>query len=242
MSSALDLMFAWCGSVPPVGGLAVGMFLAGLAGGPAHCAPMCGGFVLGQVADRMVRLPAHHLCEWRRAGLAVLAPYHLGPITTYALLGGFAGAAGALTLRYPAISGALLLTAALFCLWRGIGGALPSVPASVPWGRWIARRTRTISRGGFAAEYAMGLLLGLLPCGLLYGALIAAAAAPDMVSGGAAMAAFGLGTVPTLIAVGVLGQAAGRRWMGWLRAVMPGVMLLNALLLTVLAAQRLATL
>ena len=44
----------WCGSLPWSGGLLIGLFLAGAAGSTMHCVPMCGGFVLGQVADRMV--------------------------------------------------------------------------------------------------------------------------------------------------------------------------------------------
>ena len=62
-------MAALCGSAGvaiPQGGLLVGLLLAGAAGSPMHCVPMCGGFVLGQVADRMALLPTAQLCEWRR--------------------------------------------------------------------------------------------------------------------------------------------------------------------------------
>jgi sulfite exporter TauE/SafE len=49
----------------------------------------------------------------------------------------------------------------------------------------------------------MGLLWGWLPCGLVYGALVAAAFAGSAEAGAAAMAAFGLGTLPWLLAAGV---------------------------------------
>jgi sulfite exporter TauE/SafE len=49
------------------------------------------------------------------------------------------------------------------------------------------------------------------------------------------MLSFGLGTVPALVAVGIAGQAAGRRWHRGVAAAAPVVMLLNATLLIVLA-------
>jgi sulfite exporter TauE/SafE len=52
------------------------------------------------------------------------------------------------------------------------------------------------------------------------------------------MAAFGLGTVPSLMAVGIAGQAAGRRWQRTVATFAPAVMVLNAGLLIVLALQR----
>ena len=52
------------------------------------------------------------------------------------------------------------------------------------------------------------------------------------------MIAFGLGTVPSLMVVGVAGQAAGRSWNRGVTAAAPVVMALNAVLLLVLAWQR----
>ncbi len=54
------------------------------------------------------------------------------------------------------------------------------------------------------------------------------------------MVAFGLGTVPSLVAVGIAGQAAGRRWQRATASIAPAVMLLNAALLTVLAVRAIA--
>jgi sulfite exporter TauE/SafE len=55
--------------------------------------------------------------------------------------------------------------------------------------------------------FALGALWGWLPCGMVYGALVVALASGDPVSGALTMAAFGLGTLPNLLA---LGYAAGR--------------------------------
>jgi uncharacterized protein len=54
-----------------------------------------------------------------------------------------------------------------------------------------------------AASYGTGLLWGALPCGLVYGALTAAAFAGSPAAGAAAMLAFGIGTLPWLLAAGV---------------------------------------
>jgi uncharacterized protein len=57
--------------------------------------------------------------------------------------------------------------------------------------------------------------------------------------GAAAMVAFGLGTVPVLMVIGVAGHAVGRRWNRSVTVAAPVLMVLNAALLLVLAWQRL---
>lgn len=81
----------------------------------------------------------------------------------------------------------------------------------------------------------LGLLLSALPCGLLYAALAAAAAAGSALAGGLAMLAFVAGTVPALSGVALLGrffgQAVGPAW----RVVGALLFLLNATVLAGLA-------
>src|SRR5487761_2605674 len=135
----MDTLAALCGSamaLPLGGGIVLGLFLAGAAGSAMHCVPMCGGFVLGQVADRMARLPAAHLCEWRRVGAGALLPYHLGRLTTYTLLGALAGASGSVLARLPWfgwLSGVLLLLAAGLFLLHAL--RLAGAAASRAWPR-----------------------------------------------------------------------------------------------------------
>jgi sulfite exporter TauE/SafE len=238
----LSEVWALCGAVPLSGGLLLGLFLAGAAGSVMHCVPMCGGFVLGQMADRMARVPAARLCEWRRVRGGALLPYHAGRLTTYACLGAVSGLIGATLARLPwfgfASAGLLLLGAALF-LAQAVRRIVPAMARLVPalngappgWNRAVA---------GFAARtggngYLLGLALGFLPCGFLSAALATAAASGSPQRGALAMLAFGLGTAPALVAVGVAGQAAGQRWQRGVTIAAPAVMLLNAVLLTTLA-------
>jgi len=216
----VETMLAFCGTLPAAGGSVVALFLAGLIGAPVHCGAMCGGFVLGQIADRMAAVPVASMCEWRRLGGSALVPYHLGRLTTYAALGALAGAGSAALLPHWVATALLLLGAALF-LVRGI----KTVPR--PWNQAVAALARQAGRNRFA----LGLALGFLPCGFLYAALAVSAAGQSPLGGAIGMLAFGLGTVPTLVAVGVAGQVAGRRWQARIARWSPAVMVLNAMLL-----------
>lgn len=221
----MELLWEICGigaGPSPGASLVVGMLLAGLLGGAGHCSLMCGPFALAQVAERFGEGSRGRL--WT----AVLAPYQLGRITTYSGLGALAGGLGATAAWLAEVkwlsAGALLLAAAVFVL-QAVGRS------GVGWGAgvsgWLTRRR---SRG-----VGLGLALGFLPCSLVYGALIAAAGAGGAVQGAAAMAAFGAGTVPALIAVGWLGLAAGRHWLDLARRIAPFLSLVSAAVLAVLA-------
>ena len=260
MSSSLSLIGALCSPAARQGSLVLGLLVAGMAGGPMHCAPMCGGFVLGQTADRMARLPAAALCERRRITGALLLPYHLGRMLTYAGLGALAAASAAVLGRAPwfgGVSAALLTLAGLLFLALAVrraapllaagrarppGGrlarALAALESSPPaWGRLVARLSARIAGRSVPSGLLLGLTLGFLPCGFLYAALTAAAASLSPLTGAAGMAAFALGTVPALVVVGLAGQAAGRRWQAGLARVSPAVLAANAAVLLVLAWQ-----
>ena len=208
----------------------LGLFLAGMAGSTMHCVPMCGGFVLGQVADGMARLPGARLCEWQRIRRGALLPYHLGRLTTYAGLGAVCGAATGGLPRFGIVSAALLLLGAALLLAH-VARILPGLDrAPAGWTRTVASLAKRAGSG-----FPLGVVLGFLPCGFLYAALATTAASGSPLLGALGMLTFGLGTVPALVAVGIAGQAAGRHWQRAVAAAAPVVMLLNAALLTALA-------
>lgn len=231
------------------GGLLLALLTAGLVGGTTHCAGMCGPFVLAQVSARLEQVPLSAMSEFRRLTGAAVLPYHAGRATTYTLIGALsasvAGHVGALPgLRW--LSVALLAFAALFFLgyaarsvlsWlprlRPIGGAAGGRGA----GRWWGDRVSALARPLFGNPtgwrgYALGLALGFIPCGLLYGAVAVAAASGSALSGALGMAAFAVGTVPSLLAVGLAGHLAGRlggrSWRTAVARVAPAIMLVNA--------------
>ena len=103
----------------------------------------------------------------------------------------------------------------------------------------MASRSERVSPPG---SLLFGVVLGFLPCGLLYAALAVAASSAGALDGALAMLAFGLGTVPALMALGVFGQMVGRRWGATVARVGPVLLLLNAAMLGAMAWQRFAAL
>jgi sulfite exporter TauE/SafE len=254
MSHVVTMLAVLCG--PAVagapGGIYVGLLLAGAAGSVMHCAPMCGPFVLGQVSDRLTRLPASLLCERQRLGTALLVPYHLGRLMTYAALGALAGAGGAALMRLPwvgLLAATLLALAALLFLGHALRRLVPALALILPgsdrapasWVHLMRQLTIRVDRTRPLGGWLLGLALGFLPCGFLYAALAAAAATAGPVTGALAMLCFGLGTVPSLVAVGLAGHSAGRVFHLGVSRIAPAVLLLNATVLGVLAWERFMT-
>ena len=203
----------------PVSAL-IGALLAGLLGG-AHCLAMCGGFVAAMSgagkslkAQGSPLLPAGALA--RRA-----LPYNLGRMTTYIGLGAIAGGAGGAALFASdlfAVQRALFVVANIFLLvlaWAiapdGKGVAwLQSVGAAV-FARVLPAVRPLLARDDVLARYALGTLWGLVPCGLVYAVLPIALFAGGMAQGAAVMLAFGLGTLPNLLAAGWIAARARTR-------------------------------
>lgn len=217
-----------------------GLFLLGLAGGATHCSGMCGPFVLSQAGARLGAIPLQQSTGLRRISGVLLLPYHFGRLTTYSLLGGIAAGATGGVQRYLtggylpalvlAIAAGWFLTAALLqCMPRlaAAGASLVGNPRG-PLPRLFARPE------GFNG-YLLGLLLGLLPCGLIYTALLLAGATGDWRMGAVSMAAFAVGTMPVLLVVGGFGAVMGARLRAILRFLLPPVLVLNAIVLLGLA-------
>ena len=190
-------------------------FLAGLAGS-FHCVGMCGGVVAALALTR----GGHPLAA--RLGSQVC--YNLGRVTTYTLLGALAGLIGsALDFRaLRSFSSWFFIGANLFVIAVGLSSALGlgALNLSSLEGRgarlFAAPLKRLVASDSSLASFPLGLLLGLLPCGLVYAPLMAAAASGGPGLGAATMAALGLGTIPMLLLLGTVSSAVS----GTLRAAM----------------------
>jgi sulfite exporter TauE/SafE len=198
--------------------LAIGGFASGL-----HCAGMCGGISAGFALVRKDDVLKRQLV------------FNAGRITSYAAAGALAGALGSAGAYAAGALPAQTLTlffASAFALLAGIHLAGYGFPLAkleklgVPvWRRVQPFAARFLPARTLPQSYAAGLAWGWLPCGLVYGALAAAVFAGGAVDGAVAMAAFGLGTLPWLLAAGVF--AAKVRSAAKLRAA--GGMVLIAL-------------
>jgi hypothetical protein len=219
-------------------GLPISLFVVGLAGSVTHCAGMCGPFVLSQVMADAGQAGQGGYGEWQRLRGAALLPYQLGRLTTYTLLGAVAGGATAIFATsgsFNLLAGVLLLVAAAVMATQAFGLAFGALPVAGGLSRLAAPLVASNAPG---ARFVLGILLGFLPCGLLYGAIAAAAGSGSVATGALTMAAFALGTIPMLVLVGWLGMLARRRLSGVARWVAAPVLALNAALMAALAFQR----
>ena len=201
------------------------LFVTGLIGGAGHCVGMCGPLVAGYaiaLRNRSTTLP--HLL------------FHLGRVTTYGVAGGIVGASGSF-LRFaawvaPLQQFLLAATGVLIALMGlSVGGWLPwarRIEGAAPFGGALAGVARRAAEaGGPGAAFPLGMATGLLPCGLVYTALLSAARsgmeggspAEGFVRGSLAMAAFGAGTIPALFLFGKVVAATGPHLRGALEKV-----------------------
>lgn len=133
--------------------------------------------------------------------------YNLGRIATYGLLGAFFGVIGmnfalAGFQRWASIgAGAAILLGLLASSRYAIKTPISKVVSSARSSLASLLRQRTLR-----SIFLLGLLNGFLPCGLVYVACAGAVAAGSFSAGVLSMLAFGLGTVPMMLSIGLLGK------------------------------------
>lgn len=167
-----------------------------------HCAGMCGGIASGLLLafDTSGR-------PLRRAQVLLMS--QLGRIVSYVAAGAFLGAVG--SEFYGAFNHAsahliMRWAAAAALAWIGLSmtGFVPALTLidrlGAPVTRLVSRPARLAFAAGPAAPFTAGMAWGLLPCGMVYGALFYAMLAGSGGAGGLVMAGFGLGTVPAVMA------------------------------------------
>ncbi len=188
----------------------LGGLLLGLASS-LHCAGMC-----GAIASSLMF--AFSPGESESGRLRALLAAHAGRVLMYVAAGAVLGALGSTIYgAFDRSSGFLVMrwAAAVALGWIGlsVAGFAPSLAVLDRWAGPIVGRLRFASAApaaGAAGAFASGLLWGLLPCAMVYGALFYAMLTGDALRGGAVMAAFGLGTLPSVTAV-ALGLSRFRR-------------------------------
>lgn len=178
-------------------------FVIGFLGG-GHCIGMCGGIMAALSFSVPATEPAR---RWR-----ILLSYNLGRIGSYTLIGVLAGALGyqlstghgLSVLRI--IAGLLLMAMGLYLAnwWRGLT-YLEKV------GGFVWRRIQPLGRGlmpvnNSGSALLLGMVWGWLPCGLVYTALAYGLSQATVTGAAGVMLAFGLGTLPAVLASGVFAE------------------------------------
>ncbi len=177
-------------------------FLVGLLGG-GHCVGMCGGIVSAVT----IALPTS------KPKTGFLLAYNAGRILSYSAAGLLAGAVGASSfflehvlpiekLLYGLASIMLVLLGLYLAgIWRGV--TLLEVAGGTLWRRLQPYSKYFLPVRTLPQAFALGTLWGWLPCGLVYSVLVAAIATGSPWRGGLLMLAFGIGTLPALLAMGM---------------------------------------
>ncbi len=188
--------------------------VVGLLGG-VHCVGMCGG---------VVSMLTMGLAPEHRGRLGAVLPmqlgYNLGRVLGYTLMGALLGALGGALVQSAAlhwVQRALYLLAALVMIALGLylGGWWRGLTAVERAGGLLWRRIEPLGRRllpirGWWQAVSVGLVWAWLPCGLVYSMLILALGTGSAAQGGLVMLAFGIGTLPNLLGIGLLAGAAAR--------------------------------
>ncbi len=187
----------------------------GLAGS-LHCVGMC-----GPIAMALPYRGRSHL-----ATLGNVLLYNTGRIATYSFLGLLLGMAGkgllALGLQnfFSIAIGTLLLLAALFSF--NLESRIARLPGLRQLTRWVRDQlSAVLGKGSPEGLFTVGVLNGLLPCGMVYMAVLGALNAGGLVEGIAFMALFGLGTVPLMALTALGGHLLSLRARSLIRRLTP---------------------
>ena len=236
MSELAPSYFALCHTpITQQGGLLLSLFMAGLTGGFTHCTGMCGPFVLSISSSSA---PQNGI--WRKLTGAELLPYHLGRVTTYSALGFLAAMfAGHLSeaAQLAWLPSALLVVGGVLFLAQVFGLNLKIDFPSLP--RFMQETVTQLSNHyNRTRGYMLGVLLGFLPCGLLFSALMIASAAATPAQGALGMMLFGVAIMPALNITVAAKNFLTLSKPQWISPLRKGLSLASAVTLFILAGAR----
>ena len=163
-----------------------------------HCIGMCGGIVVAYTSSKIDQKSSYIIQT------ASHLAYNFGRVTTYTLLGALFGAMGQVIAFTPTTKGVLFILTGIFMVLAGlslIGNLtfLNSAAWSVSKYAWYQQSfKKLITSKSYGSFYLLGMLNGIIPCGLVYYFAVFAASTANPWSGALVMATFGLATIPAL--------------------------------------------
>jgi len=194
--------------------LVISSFIIGLLGG-VHCVGMCSGIagVLSMGLDPKAGKLRHFLLQLN---------YNFGRISSYAFAGFIFGWIGEVAVRgtgshvvhlsLQIFSGVFMILLGMYLAgWWRVLTRIERIGAAL-WRRIEPFARTLIPIRSVAQAYLVGLVWGWLPCGLVYSVLTTALGSGSGSNGAMIMFSFGLGTLPNLLAMGLLAGAL-RQWL-----------------------------
>ena len=190
--------------------------------GSMHCAGMCGPIALALRSSPSSFLSSRIF-------------YNTGRILTYTVLGLIAGSAGAV-ISLAGWQQGLSITLGILLLIISFS-LVPRLKKSFsrflhPIKTWVTKKLSSFLRSSTIIDLLIvGVFNGLLPCGLVYTAIAAAAVTGTLWSGAAYMSLFGLGTLPMMLAISLSGKIIPVTWRSKITRIYPYVTIIVAVLL-----------
>lgn len=198
-------------------------FILGLLGS-LHCLGMCGPIAFMLPLNRQ-----NHVTQFFQ-----LMSYHLGRLTTYALIGLMFGLLGrgfelfTFQQHLSIFTGVLMISIILFPklisklkITNSINRFVIKVKSEL--GKELKQKNRN-------TFFLIGFLNGFLPCGLLYMAILGAIATHNIFYGSLYMLLFGIGTIPLMSSVVYVGKFTHFSFYKYFKKVVPVVVVLIGLL------------
>lgn len=194
--------------------------------GSLHCVGMCGPIAMALPYQKQSKL----------ALITSTSLYNIGRIVTYSLLGLFIGIIGkgayvaGLQQALSIGAGILLLIIAIFAI--EVESKLLSLKFIHRfYGKLQKLLRRFLTKNGYGALFVTGLLNGLLPCGLVYFALVGALTSGSIINSIAYMALFGLGTFPLMLTASLAGNFISIKLRNRIKKLYPILLVIFAVLL-----------
>jgi len=193
--------------------------------GSFHCIGMCGPIAIA--------LPLTH-SNWLSKILGA-SIYNIGRALTYGLMGVFFGLLGkgfklaGLQQWVSILMGAIMIISVLFPVlfknWSQLDGLI---------NKFVSQLKKAFSNlfknNSYNSLFLIGLLNGFLPCGLVYMAIAGAVATGEVLNGVMYMIIFGLGTLPVMLSVSLIGNLISTRFRNRIRKFIPVFIVIIGLL------------
>lgn len=238
--------FAWL-DVGELGGLGlvILLFLTGIAASFTHCIGMCGPIAMTQMSMRLMALPADKMSEWNKFKCALSMPYYIGKAITYTLIFILTYAITSSVkdnVFFTKVGASFLMLMAFLFLAFGITRSVAFI--KFPWFpskviEKLITRFKAFSINGYENwGVIVGMILGLIPCGVVYAAIATILAHHQgLLISSVAMFVFGIATIPGLFIISLLGEGVLSRNRVFFNIFYTTMMFFNAYLLLVAAVR-----
>jgi hypothetical protein len=221
----------------------------------AHCSMMCGPFVVSQTANRLEKIAISDYVFFSKVANSSLISYHLGRITTYSIIGFLSSLLGnnfKENLSFNIASSILLIIGSISFLLIAFNFKFSDFLAKKNIKIRLRIKSKYLQNNFvFLASYPkkfltflfknptsyrgylLGLILGFIPCGLLYSAYLICISFSDAKIAFLAMALFGISTFPSLFLTSLFGGMAVRSIK--FKFIAKFILIINSIILALMA-------